>query len=127
MATGLQQRRCTGERPARIHEVHRVGTPALGIPVEPRRLGGLGVLDPRLLLHNIEASTPVLAREGSIGNMGVLTASPKRKLIAARRKQLGQITLVARPGIPSLSPLHRSGHEAKAKPGNHKNDWGNDR
>jgi hypothetical protein len=30
--------------------------------VEPRRAGGLGILDPRLLPHRLLASTPVLSR-----------------------------------------------------------------
>jgi hypothetical protein len=53
VAAGLKQRRRTGERAARIHEVHRIGAPAPGIPMEPRRVVGLGVLDPSLLLHSL--------------------------------------------------------------------------
>jgi len=60
--TGLEQRRRTRQGTAGVHEVHRVGAPALGVPVEPRRIGGLGVLDPSLLLHGARASASVLAR-----------------------------------------------------------------
>jgi hypothetical protein len=38
----LRQRRCAGERPAGIHEVLQVGTSALGVPVEPGRIGVAG-------------------------------------------------------------------------------------
>jgi hypothetical protein len=58
---GLQQRRRTRQRPAAIHEVPGVLTPALGVPVEPRRAGGPGVLDPSLLTHRLPSSTHVLA------------------------------------------------------------------
>ena len=51
-ASGLEQRRRSSQWAAGVHEVHRVGAPALGIPVEPRGVGGLGVLDPSLLHHD---------------------------------------------------------------------------
>ncbi len=56
------------QRPTTIHEVPGVLTPALGIPVEPRRAGGLGVLDPRPLLHPFIASTHVLVSTVCGGN-----------------------------------------------------------
>jgi hypothetical protein len=65
---GLQQRWRPRQRPTAIHEVPGVLTPALGVPVEPSRGGGPGVLDPSLLLHASEASTPVLALCRSGGN-----------------------------------------------------------
>ncbi len=67
MLAGLQQRRRTRQRPTAIDEVPGVLPPALGVPVEPRRAGGLGVLDPHLLLHSFRANTPVLARGGWLG------------------------------------------------------------
>jgi len=39
--TGLEQRRRARQGTSGVHEVHRVGAPALGIPVEPRRVGGV--------------------------------------------------------------------------------------
>ena len=67
MPAGLQQRRRTRQRPAAIREIPGVLAPALGVPVEPRRTGGLGVLNPRLPPHTPEASTPVLARNEGMG------------------------------------------------------------
>jgi len=69
--TGLQQGWCTRQGTAGVHEVHRVGAPALGIPVEPRRVGGLWVLDPSLLLHGASVSTPVLTTGSSVGQWGL--------------------------------------------------------
>ena len=43
--------------------------PALGIEVEPHCVGGPWVLDPRLLLHSLRASTPVLARDAIRGQV----------------------------------------------------------
>jgi len=60
--TGLEQRWRTRQGTAGVHEVHRVGAPALGIPVESSRVGGLGVLNPGVLLHRLLASTLVLAK-----------------------------------------------------------------
>jgi hypothetical protein len=34
--------------------------------MEPRRVVGLGVLDPRLLSHRLRAGTPVLARSDGL-------------------------------------------------------------
>jgi len=59
--TGLEQRWSTRQGTTGVHEVHRVGAPALGVPVEPSRTGGLGVLNPGVLLHRLLASTLVLA------------------------------------------------------------------
>jgi len=59
--TGCQEgwRICQGA--AGIHEVHRVSTPALGVPVEQCRVSGFEVLDPGPSLHGVLLSTPVLA------------------------------------------------------------------
>jgi len=73
---GFEQRRRPRQRPTAIHEVPGVLTPALGIPVEPRRAGGLGVLDPRLLLHSLRAGTPVLARSGGLAQAGRAGRNP---------------------------------------------------
>ncbi len=56
--------------PAAIHEVPGVLIPALRIPLEPRRAGGLWVLDPSLLLHH-----PLLR-----------TAVPLNGLLACKRQ-----------------------------------------
>jgi len=72
--TGLEQRWRTRQGTSGVHEVHRVGAPALGVPAEPRRVGGLGVLDPSLLLHGAHASTPVLAGKALVGQGQVLEA-----------------------------------------------------
>ena len=61
VAASLQQRRRTCKRPAAIQEVPGVLTSALGVPVEPRRAGCLGVLNPGVLLHHFVAGTSVLA------------------------------------------------------------------
>jgi hypothetical protein len=38
--------------------------------MEPRRAGGLGVLNPRLLFHTLRAGTSVLARSGGLVQAG---------------------------------------------------------
>jgi hypothetical protein len=64
VTSGLQKRQRPRQRPAAIHEVPGVLTPAFRIPMEQRGAGGLGVLDPSPLPHSLQANTPVLTRGG---------------------------------------------------------------
>ena len=62
MPKGLQKWWRTRQGTTGVHKVHRVGAPALGVPVKACGVGGLGGLDPGVLLHRLLASTPVLSK-----------------------------------------------------------------
>ena len=104
---GLQQRRRPRQRPTAIDEVPGVLTPALRIPVKPRRAGGLGVLNPRLLPHRLLASTSVLANADSIGKSFRGTAFCPRFVRGVFRQfprnQSGRQDSNLRPSAPKAS------------------------
>jgi hypothetical protein len=108
MPTGLEQRGCSSQRAAGVHEVHRVGTPAFGIPVEPSGVGGLGVLNPSLLLHGAHRGTPVLAATDSVGQgllrRGRVFGWDFRGLVGSR----------ALSGYPPRGPVLAYGNKSRA-------------